>query len=65
MAWINTIDEKEAKGELKEIYNEIKEKRGKISNIMKVHSLNPKTMKSLLNLYLNLMFGDSNLLERT
>jgi uncharacterized peroxidase-related enzyme len=61
MAWINTIDEKEAKGELKEIYERIKEKRGKISNIMKVHSLNPKTMKYHLELYLNLMFGDSNL----
>lgn len=61
MAWINTIDEKEAKGELKEIYERIKEKRGKISNIMKVHSLNPKTMKSHLDFYLNLMFGDSNL----
>ena len=48
MAWINTIDEKEAKDELKEIYDEIKEKRRKISNIMKVHSLNPKTMKSQL-----------------
>ncbi|MCK4572345.1 peroxidase-related enzyme [candidate division WOR-3 bacterium] len=61
MAWINTIDEKEAKGELKDIYEGIKEKRGKISNIMKVHSLNPKAMKSHLDLYIDLMFGGSNL----
>jgi uncharacterized peroxidase-related enzyme len=60
MPWINVIEE-DSSGELKEIYQEIKSKRGKLSNIMKVHSLNPQAMKDHMNLYLTLLFGKSNL----
>ena len=61
MSWIQVINSSEATNELKNVYNEIKEKRGKISNIMKIHSLSPKAMKSHMDLYLNLMFGKSDL----
>jgi len=61
MPWIEVIDEKEASGNLKEIYDELGKKRGKISNIMKIHSLNPIAMKKHLELYISLMFGKSNL----
>lgn len=61
MPWIKFIDVMEANGQLKEIYEELFKKRGKIANIMKIHSLNPHTMKDHLNLYVNLMFGKSNL----
>jgi len=61
MSWIQVIDKNEATGRLKKIYDEITEKRGKISNIMKIHSLNPDAMKNHMNLYLSLMFGKSNL----
>jgi uncharacterized peroxidase-related enzyme len=61
MPWIDYIDEKYAKGELKEIYKNIKNKRGKLSNLMKIHSLNPKTMQKHMDLYLSIMFGKSNL----
>lgn len=61
MPWIKIIDETEAKGQLKEIYEELKRKRGKIANIMKIHSLNPQAMKKHLNLYVTLMFGKSDL----
>lgn len=61
MSWISVIDEEEATGQLKSIYNEIAKRRGKVGNILKVHSLNPKTMKSHFDLYISLMFKHSTL----
>jgi len=56
MPWIKVVEEEEAEGRLKEIYQEILEKRGKIANIMKIHSLNPEALKNHLDLYLTIMF---------
>lgn len=56
MSWINEIDETEADGKLLEIYTKVKGSRGKVSNIMKVQSLNTDAMKAHLDLYLALMF---------
>jgi uncharacterized peroxidase-related enzyme len=61
MAWIKIIQESEATDELKKTFKEIKEKRGKISNIMKIQSLNPNAMKNHMDLYVTLMFGKSGL----
>ncbi|KYK34655.1 MAG: hypothetical protein AYK22_05040 [Thermoplasmatales archaeon SG8-52-3] len=61
MSWIKIIKPTEATGELMQIYKEIEEKRGKISNIMKIQSLNPNIMKNHIDLYINLMFGPSGL----
>jgi hypothetical protein len=41
MAWIKIIDENQTEGLLTEAYEDIKNRRGKLSNIIKVHSLNP------------------------
>ncbi len=57
MAWIRVVDEDEADGKLKKIYERIKRERGKLSNIMKVHSLHPSAMKTHMNLYLAIMFS--------
>ncbi len=46
---------------MKKVYHELKEKRGKIANIMKIHSLNPFAMKAHIDIYLTLMFGESGL----
>lgn len=56
MGWIKEINESEADGSLKEVYEEIQEKRGKIANILKIHSLNPQAMRAHLELYLTAMF---------
>ncbi|HSG59340.1 MAG TPA: peroxidase-related enzyme [Woeseiaceae bacterium] len=66
MSWIDEIDAGEADGRLKEIYADLVRKRGKISNILKVHSLNPEALVGHLDLYMTLMFGKSGLsrLER-
>jgi len=61
MSWIDQIEVEEADGRLAEIYKELVEKRGKISNVLKVHSLNPEAMARHLDLYMTLMFGKSGL----
>ncbi len=66
MSWIEEIEVSEADGKLAEMYTALVEQRGKISNILKVHSLNPVAMANHLDLYMTLMFGKSGLsrLER-
>jgi len=61
MSWIKITPEEKATGKLKKIYEEINKKRGKISNIMKIHSLNPNAMEKHMDLYLTLMFRSSSL----
>lgn len=61
MSWIKQIDEDKAEGKLKEIYSNLSQNRGKVSNIMRIHSLDPETMKNHLDMYLSIMFSKSNL----
>lgn len=61
MSWIEEIEVGEADGKLAEMYAELTKRRGKISNILKVHSLNPEAMRNHLDLYMTLMFGKSGL----
>ncbi len=56
MSWIREVEESEAEGKLKDIYQEIIKSRGKLSNIMKVHSLNPKAMRAHMDFYMSIMF---------
>ena len=50
MSWIDEIDVDDAEGKLEAIYAELLEKRGKVSNILKIHSLNPEAMANHLDL---------------
>lgn len=61
MPWIKQIDENEAEGKLKDVFSDLTQSRGKISNIMKIHSLDPDTMKNHLDMYLSIMFSKSSL----
>ena len=61
MSWIDEVEVGDADGKLEAMYAELLEKRGKISNILKVHSLNPTEMGDHLNLYMTIMFGKSGL----
>ena len=61
MPFIKVINEDEASGELKKVYNQITSARGKLSNIMKIHSLMPETMIKHLELYLSIMFSKTSL----
>ncbi len=61
MSWIDQIEVSEADGKLADMYAELEKKRGKVSNILKVHSLSPAAMGNHLDLYMTLMFGKSGL----
>jgi alkylhydroperoxidase family enzyme len=57
-AYIQTINETEAEGKLKALYDQL---GGKVANIIKVHSLFPDSMESHLQYYKTIMFKKSPL----
>ena len=61
MSWIEMIDETEADGALREVYDRIAGERGKVSNIMRCQSLNPEAMEAHLELYKTIVYGDNGL----
>ncbi len=61
MAWIDIIEPEDATGDLKKLYDAIAEKRGKVANVLKAHSLNPAALKEHLDLYDAVLFGSSPL----
>jgi uncharacterized peroxidase-related enzyme len=61
MAFIDIIEPAEAEGELKEIYEHLKESRGKIAEVHKIQSLNPESISRHMDLYMTLLFGKSPL----
>jgi len=61
MAWIRVIDEGEAGGRLQELYKKLLEPWGGVDNILKIHSLNPASLRGHLSLYTTLMRGFSPL----
>ena len=61
MANIKVVGPEEATGRLKEIYDDLLAKRGKIAEIHKIQSLNPESIRNHLDLYMTVMFGDSPL----
>ena len=61
MAWIKIIRENEATGRLKRLYDQITEPSGEVDNIMKIHSLNIRSLMAHLDIYKTLMYGRSEL----
>lgn len=61
MPYINTIQYEEATGRLKEIYDDLLAKRGKLAEVHKIQSLNPESIMAHMNLYMAVMFGQSPL----
>ncbi len=62
IAWIETVPEAEAKGELQRAYQRAGDaKSGRVDHIMKIHSLHPASLVDHLHLYKTLMYGDSPL----
>lgn len=61
MAWIRVIDESSAAGPLKEQYGKLWAPWGGVDNILKIHSLNPPSLKRHYDFYATLMRGKSDL----
>jgi len=61
-AWITTVDEGEASGELAAAYAQaIDQPTGRVAHIFKVHSLSPRSLLAHRTLFRTLMFGPSPL----
>lgn len=58
---IEVIQPQDADGYLKEIYDQILESRGKVAEIHKIQSLNPRSIIRHMDLYMTIMFGKSPL----
>lgn len=61
MSKIKVVQPEEAKGELKTIYENLIKSRGKIAEVHKIQSLNPKSIVNHMDLYMTIMFGKSPL----
>jgi alkylhydroperoxidase family enzyme len=51
MAWIKTVEERDAEGDLKRIHAEQRQQAGDLANILKVHSIAPGILEAHLALY--------------
>lgn len=61
MAWIDVVPAHRADPELRDAYEQVRGARGSIGNIIAVHSLNPRVMLAHMRLYVEVMFGASEL----
>ena len=61
VAWIKVVPEIEASAELKAAYDHAAGSRGRVANILGIHSVSPKAMLAHLQHYRELMFGESEL----
>lgn len=61
MANIKVISYEEATGKLKDIYDGLIEKRGKLADVHTIQSLNPDTIIAHMELYRSIMFSHSPL----
>ena len=61
MAWVQTIDEAHADGMLARIYAAARKRAGKVFNILKVQSQNPRVLHTGMNLYVSIMHEESPL----
>jgi alkylhydroperoxidase family enzyme len=61
-AWISTVDEQDASGDVAAAYQQAADRStGRVAHILKVHSLNPRSLLAHRTLFRTLMFGRSPL----
>ena len=61
MAWIKVIDEDNATGSLETFYKKYGNPSEGVDNILKIHSLNPESLKHHYDMYKHLMATASGL----
>jgi alkylhydroperoxidase family enzyme len=61
LPYIKLIDEDVAEGLLQEEYDAAVERAGKVFNILKAMSLRPAVLRASIELYREIMFGESGL----
>ena len=61
MAYIKQIDEDQAQGTLRKIYDEALKRAGGVANIIKVQSLDPYSNRRSIQFYVSLMKAENSL----
>jgi uncharacterized peroxidase-related enzyme len=61
MPHIEVIEPEQATGRLKEIYDQLRESRGKVAEVHKIQGLNPESIVKHMELYMTVMYGRSPL----
>lgn len=61
MSRIKVIDYQDAEGRLKEIYDDIIQKRKQLAEVHKIQSLRPESIVKHIDLYMEIMFSRSSL----
>lgn len=62
MSWIRTVEQKDAKGELHELYARVSDpETGQLDHIMQVHGLHPAGLRAHFELYRAVMRGTPGL----
>lgn len=61
MSRIQVVQEHEAQGRLKEIYEQLNQSRGKLAEVHKIQSLRPESIVKHMDLYMEIMFSKSEL----
>jgi alkylhydroperoxidase family enzyme len=61
MSWIHLPRIEDAKGDLARLFGEAVSRAGRVWNIVRIMSPNPRTMEASMSLYRALMFGESPL----
>ena len=64
MAWIKTIDPRNAEGLLARIYQGAAKRAGKVFQLIRLQSLRPNVLRASTQLYVELMFGSQGGLTR-
>jgi alkylhydroperoxidase family enzyme len=61
MAYIKLIEESEATGVLAEIYEQARQRAGRVYNILKIQSQTPEALRGMLQIYKAAVRGESPL----
>jgi hypothetical protein len=61
LAWIETVDESDATGLLKENFDQLHKERGKVPNIHQAHSIKPELLQAYRNFAAAVTFGATSL----
>jgi uncharacterized peroxidase-related enzyme len=61
MPWIRQVEDGEARGLVRQVFDEARARAGRVWNIVRLMSLRPKVLRASMALYREIMFGESGL----
>lgn len=61
MTWIKTVNDNEAGGKVKELYEAFKKQVGFVPNVIKLFSIRPRSIEATSNMFKVFLYGPSPL----